>query len=53
MTSWLSAIRGFNRNAYLLFFTGVLGFTYWGITYLLTNIFLSPGWATAPRWWGT
>jgi MFS family permease len=42
MTSWLSAIRGFNRNAYLLFFTGgMLGFTYWGITYLLTNIFVS------------
>jgi MFS transporter, DHA1 family, inner membrane transport protein len=42
MTSWFRAIRGFNRNAYLLFLTGgVLGFTYWGITYLLTSIFVS------------
>jgi MFS family permease len=42
MKSWIQAIRGFNRNAFLLFFTGgVLGFTYWGITYLLTNIFVS------------
>jgi MFS family permease len=41
-TNWLRAIRGFDRNAYLLIFTGgVLGFTYWGITYLLTNLFVS------------
>jgi MFS family permease len=41
-TNWIQAIRGFDRNAYLLFLTGgVLGFTYWGITYLLTNIFVS------------
>jgi hypothetical protein len=38
---WLRAIRGFRRNAYLLFITaGILGFTYWGITYLLTNLFI-------------
>ena len=41
MTSWRKAIRGFDSNAYRLFFTGaVLGFTYWGITYLLTNLFV-------------
>lgn len=40
-TSWLQAVGGFDRNAYLLFITaGLLGFTYWGITYLLTNLFL-------------
>jgi len=40
-TSWLRAVGAFDRNAYLLFATaGLLGFTYWGITYLLTNLFL-------------
>jgi len=40
-TSWLRAVSGFDRNAYLLFITaGLLGFTYWGITYLLTNLFV-------------
>ncbi len=40
-TSWLRAVGGFDRNAYLLFITaGLLGFTYWGITYLLTNLFV-------------
>jgi len=39
-TSWLRAIRGFDRNAYLLFATGgILGFTYLGITTLLSNLF--------------
>jgi MFS family permease len=39
--SWASAIRGFDRNVYLLFtVAGLLGFTYWGITYLLTNLFV-------------
>jgi MFS family permease len=38
---WLSAVRGFDRNVYLLFAVGgLLGFTYWGITYLLTNLFV-------------
>ena len=48
-TNWLRAIRGFDRNAYLLFFTGgVLGFTYWGSTCLLTNLFVSRlGYGTA------
>jgi MFS family permease len=41
-TDWLRAIRGFDRNAYLLFFAaGVLGFSYIGITSLLTNLFVS------------
>jgi predicted MFS family arabinose efflux permease len=40
-TSWFRAVSAFDRNAYLLFITaGLLGFTYWGITYLLTNLFL-------------
>ncbi|HVP19785.1 MAG TPA: MFS transporter [Spirochaetia bacterium] len=40
-TSWLRAISRFDRNAYLLFITaGLLGFTYWGITYLLTNLYV-------------
>jgi len=40
-TSWPRAVDGFDRNAYLLFITaGLLGFTYWGITYLLTNLFV-------------
>lgn len=40
-TSWVRAVGGFDRNAYLLFMTGgLLGFTYWGITYLLTNLFI-------------
>ena len=40
-TNWLRAVSAFDRNAYLLFITaGLLGFTYWGITYLLTNLFL-------------
>jgi MFS family permease len=40
-TTWLRAVGAFDRNAYLLFATaGLLGFTYWGITYLLTNLFL-------------
>jgi MFS family permease len=40
-SSWLQAVSAFDRNAYLLFITaGLLGFTYWGITYLLTNLFL-------------
>lgn len=38
---WIGAVAGFDRNAYLLFITGgLLGFTYWGITYLLTNLFV-------------
>jgi MFS family permease len=41
-TSWTGALRGFGRNAYLLFIAaGVLGFVYWGITYLLTNLYVS------------
>lgn len=37
----MSAVGRFDRNAYLLFVTGgLLGFTYWGITYLLTNLFV-------------
>ncbi len=40
-TGWLRAVGAFDRNAYLLFITaGLLGFTYWGITYLLTNLFV-------------
>jgi MFS family permease len=38
---WLRAIRGFQRNAIILFISaGILGFAYWGITYLLTNLFI-------------
>ncbi|MGA2614823.1 MAG: MFS transporter [Spirochaetia bacterium] len=38
---WLRAVGAFDRNAYLLFIiAGLLGFTYWGITYLLTNLFV-------------
>ena len=41
-TTWMDALRGFGRNAYLLFIAaGVLGFVYWGITYLLTNLFVT------------
>ena len=41
-TTWTGAFRGFGRNAYLLFIAaGVLGFVYWGITYLLTNLYVS------------
>ncbi len=40
-TSWPGAVGRFDRNAYLLFITaGLLGFTYWGITYLLTNLYV-------------
>jgi MFS family permease len=38
---WRKAIAGFDRNVYLLLAVGgLLGFTYWGITYLLTNLFV-------------
>ena len=41
-SNWARAVRGFDRNAYLLFATaGLLGFSYLGITTLLTNLFIS------------
>ena len=44
-TNWLRAVSAFDRNAYLLFISArLLGFTYWRITYLLTNLFLVRLW---------